>query len=190
MFLSPFSRQVGLMVFFCFLGNQVGGTILKPAWCWPLYLCPILYHDPLQQMDHVPVTNLTPADAHLRLPWSTWLLHLCPVIRISSLLHPSKSSLHFEVGKWECLFLNRGGWNADKPWEEEMSFYFSCTEVTRFTWPELNLKTKWIQQLFWPFVIYFNVNECVHSLLSSERGSAWRIWNPHILNLTKWLQIF
>lgn len=28
------------------------------------------------------------------------------------------------------------------PERKEMSFYFSCTEMTRFTWPELNLKTK------------------------------------------------
>lgn len=134
-------------------------------------------------MGHAPMTNLTPAEAHLHLPWSTWLLHLCPVTADFLSAAPQYILLTFWSWQVRIFVFNRGGQNADKFWEEGASFaqkWHSLHRNDKIHLPELNLKTKWIWQLFWPFVIYFKVNEYVCSLLSPEPGSGWHTWNPRI----------
>lgn len=106
---SPFPGRVRFTIFFCFLGEQVVGSILKQTWCWPLCLCPIPHHDSLQQMGHAPVTNLTPAEAHLHLPWSTWLLHLCPVTADFLSAAPQYILLTFWSWQVRIFVFNRGG---------------------------------------------------------------------------------
>ena len=158
---SPFPRQVGFTAFFCFLGKKIAGGIPQQTWCWPLCLCLSCYRDLLLQMASSlphPMANPSPADTQLHLPGSPLPLNLCPVTCVSSLPCPGEYSAHlsWQVG---IFAFHRGGWNADKLDEEgDIIVLLFLHRYDKVRFPELNLETNWIWQLFWPFVISFKVN--------------------------------